>query len=44
MSRIVFTIKTTTKGFKKELTDDFITLFKLIIESLIPLLARHMSH
>lgn len=44
MSRIVLTIKTTTKGFKKELTGKFVNLFKVTIEQLVPLLSTYMNH
>lgn len=44
MSRIVLTIKTTTKGFKQALTGKFVSIFKGTIEQLVPLLGRHMNH
>ena len=44
MSRIVLTIKTTTKGFKKELTGKFVNLFKVTVEQLVPLLSKYMAN
>lgn len=44
MSRIVMTIKTTTKNFNKPFHGKFVDLMKLTIERLVPLLGRYMNH
>lgn len=44
MSRIIMTIKTTTKNFNKPFHGKFVELIKLTIERLVPLLGRYMTH
>ena len=44
MSRIVMTIKTTTKNFNKPFHGKFVDLMKLTIERLVPLLGKYVNH
>jgi hypothetical protein len=44
LSRIVMTIKSTTKNFNKPLHGKFVVLIKQTIEHLVPLLGKYISH